>query len=61
MPLLFSLGQHRALASVQAQEGERLFAFLYVVCSPERVGEVHNSGEGTARQDWHHRARPSHQ
>ena len=36
MPLLFSLGQHRALVSIQAQlkEGERLFAFLddiYVV------------------------------
>ena len=54
MPLLFSQGQHRALVSVQAQEGERLLAFLYVVCSPGRVGEVHNSGEGTAREDWHH-------
>ena len=37
MPLLFSLGQHRALVSIQAQlkEGEGLFAFLddiYVVC-----------------------------
>ena len=46
MPLLFSLGQHRALVSIQAQlkEGERLFAFLddiYVVCAPERVGEVY--------------------
>ena len=46
MPLLFSLGQHRTLVSIQAQlkEGERLFAFLddiYVVCAPERVGEVY--------------------
>ena len=46
MPLLFSLGQHRALVSIQAQlkEGGRLSAFLddiYVVCAPERVGEVY--------------------
>ena len=46
MPLLFSVGQHRAMVSVQAAlfEGERLFAFLddiYVVCSPSRIGEVH--------------------
>ena len=46
MPLLFSLGQHAALKAVQEglQEGERLFAFLddiYVVTSPERVGEVY--------------------
>ena len=46
MPLLFSLGQHRALVAVQAQlkEGERLFAFfddIYVVCSSARVGEVY--------------------
>ena len=45
MPLLFSLGQHRALVGVQAhlKTDERLFAFLddiYVVCPPERVGEV---------------------
>ena len=44
--LLFSVGQHRAMVSVQAAlfEGERLIAFLddiYVVCSPSRVGEVH--------------------
>ena len=37
MPLLFSLGQHRALVHVRAslRRGERLFAFLddiYVVC-----------------------------
>ena len=46
MPLLFSLGQHRALLAVNARliEGESLFAFLddlCVLCSPERVGEVH--------------------
>ena len=46
MPLLFSLGQHRALLAVNARliEGESLFAFLddlYVLCSPERIGEVH--------------------
>ena len=46
MPLLFSLGQHAALKAVQGglQEGERLFAFLddiYVVTSPERLGEVY--------------------
>ena len=45
MPLLFSLGQHRAMVAVQASllEGERLFAFLddiYIVCAPSRVGEV---------------------
>ena len=39
MPLLFSLGQHRALRAVNARliEGESLFAFLddlYVLCSP---------------------------
>ena len=46
MPLLFSLEQHRALLAVNARlvEGESVFAFLddlYVLCSPERVGEVH--------------------
>ena len=42
MPLLFSLGQHSAL---DAEEGERLFAFLddlYVLCDPGRVAEVHS-------------------
>ena len=39
MPLLFNLGQHRALVAVQAKlrEGERLFAFLddvHVICAP---------------------------
>ena len=46
MPLLFCLGQHKALVSVQAQlqEGERLFAYLddiHVVCAPERVWKVY--------------------
>ena len=45
MPLLFSLGQHAALAAANArlQNGERLFAFLdiYVICSLRRVLEVH--------------------
>ena len=55
MPLLFSLGQHRALVAVQAQlkEGERLFAFLadiFVVCSPARVGVVHTILEKALRE-----------
>ena len=46
MPLLFSLGQHAALAAANArlEGGERLFAYLddiYVICSPRRVLEVH--------------------
>ena len=46
MPLLSSLGQHRALEAIagRLQEGERLFAYLddvHVVCSPARVSEVH--------------------
>ena len=46
MPLLYPLGQHAALKSVQEglHEDERLFAFLddiYAVTSPERVGDVH--------------------
>ena len=46
MPLLFSLGQHLALARVQSQleEGEVLMAFLddiNTVSIPERVFEVH--------------------
>ena len=41
MPLLFSLGQHRAMVAVQASllESERLF--FYIVCAPSRVGEVY--------------------
>ena len=46
LPLLFCLGKHSALAAVDAHliDGESLFAFiddLCVLCSPERVGEVH--------------------
>ena len=46
MPLLFSLGQHRALVASQARlrDGERLFAFLddvYIICAPDRAGDVH--------------------
>ena len=46
LPLLLSLGQHRAMVAVQASllECERFFSFLddiYVVCAPSRVGEVH--------------------
>ena len=42
MPLLFSLGQHAALAAANArlEGGKRLFAYLddiYVICSPRRV------------------------
>ena len=43
MPLLFSLGQHRAMVA-GFQEGERLLTFLddiYVVCSPSRVGDIY--------------------
>ena len=45
MPMLFSLGQHRALVAVQSKllEDEKLFAFLddvYVICRPSRVQEV---------------------
>ena len=46
MPLLFSLGQHRALVASQARlrEGELLLAFLddvYIICAPDRAGDVH--------------------
>ena len=46
MPLLFSLGQHRALQAVSRllRPGEKLFAFLddiYVLCPPARVVEVY--------------------
>ena len=46
MPLLFSLGQHAALAAANArlQDGWWLFALvddIYVICSPLRVLEVH--------------------
>ena len=44
MLLFFSLGQHRALLPVNARHFEGVVDFfddLYVLCSPERVGEVH--------------------
>ena len=46
MPLLFSLGQQRALRAIagQLKDGERLFAFLddlFVSCQPARVAEIH--------------------
>ena len=45
MPLLFALGQHRALVAIQSelQDGEFLFAYLddiYAVVPPDRVGAV---------------------
>ena len=45
MPALYALGQHAALAHVDASlhEGEMLFAFLddiYILCDPSRVGEI---------------------
>ena len=47
MPLLFCLAQHVALRAVadQMEEGEHLSAFLddlYIVCHPDRVGEIHS-------------------
>ena len=46
MPMLFALGQHRALLANQERllNGEKVFAFLddiYVVCARERVGDVY--------------------
>ena len=48
MPLLFSLGQHRALVSVagELRRGEHLFAFhddLHVTAQPDRVVDIHHS------------------
>ena len=45
MPMLFALGQHRALEAVQRRlrDNEKLFAFLddvYLVCTPNRVADV---------------------
>ncbi len=56
MPLLYALGQHRALQAVRARlrSTEKLFAFLddlYVVCAPERVVEVHRILE---EELWRH-------
>ena len=46
MPMLFCLGQHGALRAIAERllPGEKLFAYLddlYVVCQPDRVGDVH--------------------
>ena len=46
MPLLFALGQHKALEAIRArlQPDERPFAFLddlYVVAQPERIVEIY--------------------
>ena len=56
MPLLFALGQHRALHSVQSHllEDERLLAFhddIYVVSQPERTCELYGI---LARELWAH-------
>ena len=48
MPLLFSL------VTTNLEEGEKLFAYLdhlYVVCAPERVGDVHHL---LKRHLWRH-------
>ena len=56
MPMLYALGQHQALRSVQSHlgAGESLFAFhddIYTVSQPERVGDIHN----LLRDElWHH-------
>ena len=56
MPMLYALGQHQALRSVQSHFGaaESLFAFhdyIYTVSQPERVGDIHN----LLRDElWHH-------
>ena len=47
MPMLYALGQHQALRSVQSHlgAGESLFAFhddINTVSQPERVGNIHN-------------------
>ena len=53
--MLFCVGQHPALAGrFNLREGERLFAYLddlYILCQPERVGDVH----GLLQQHlWNH-------
>ena len=58
MPMLFSLGQHRALVAVQSKlnEDEKLFAFLddvYVICRPTRVQEVFQLLETELRSRQH--------
>ena len=54
MPLLFAVGQHRALevASGQLRAGERLFAFhddIFMVTMTERVGAVYSVVEEQLR------------
>ena len=56
MPLLYSLGQHTALVSIQEmlRDGERLFAFhddLYVVTVPNRVGAIFAVVQECMRRD----------
>ena len=51
MPMLFALGQHQALRSVQhfLRSDERLFAYfddIHVVCAPERVGFIRTDQGG---------------
>ena len=63
MPALFALGLHQALLAVQANllPSERLLAFLddiYVVCSPERVSDVHASLQ---HELWRHSRIEVHQ
>ena len=46
MPMLFALGQHKALAAIQEwmRPGERVMAFLgdiYTACRPEQLDDVH--------------------
>ena len=58
MPLLFSLGQHRALTSVAAElhRGEQLFAFhddLCVTAQPDCVVDIYHS---LATHLWNHTA-----
>ena len=48
MPLLFALGQHRALEAIHEnmRPGEHVMAFLddiYTACRPERLDEVHTT------------------
>ena len=48
MPLLFALGQHRALEAIheRMRPGEHVMAFLddiHTACRPERLDEVHTT------------------
>ena len=56
MPMLYALGQHRALEAINARlrSGERMFAFLddiYVVSKPDRVAEIYGIIE---EELWRH-------